>query len=126
MNGKLRMKAVTKAVFPVAWLGAQFLPATKAMPKELLPISDKPILQYAVEEAIVAGITELVFVTDRTKRAIAHHFDASPELKRELHEKCKDDLADAIHSIIPDHVNCILFASPAPWASDTPCSAQPP
>lgn len=106
------MTSVTKAVFPVAGLGTRFLPATKAMPKELLPIIDKPIIQYAVEEAIAAGITELVFVTGRTKRAIEDHFDTNPELERELLEKGKDDLAAAIHGIIPDHVNCIFIRQP--------------
>jgi UTP--glucose-1-phosphate uridylyltransferase len=106
------MTSITKAVFPVAGLGTRFLPATKAMPKELLPIIDKPIIQYAVEEAIAVGITELVFVTGRTKRAIEDHFDLNPELERELHEKGKDDLAAAIHSIIPDHVNCIFIRQP--------------
>ena len=106
------MTSVTKAVFPVAGLGTRFLPATKAMPKELLPIIDKPIIQYAVEEAIAAGITELVFVTGRTKRAIEDHFDTNPELERELLEKGKHDLAAAIHGIIPDHVNCIFIRQP--------------
>jgi UTP--glucose-1-phosphate uridylyltransferase len=77
------MTSITKAVFPVAGLGTRFLPATKAMPKELLPIIDKPIIQYAVEEAIAAGITDLVFITGRTKRAIEDHFDTNPELERE-------------------------------------------
>jgi UTP--glucose-1-phosphate uridylyltransferase len=106
------MTRVRKAVFPVAGLGTRFLPATKAMPKELLPIIDKPIIQYAVEEAIAAGITELIFVTGRTKRAIEDHFDANPELERELREKGKDDLAEAIHAIVPDHVNCIFIRQP--------------
>ena len=74
-------RKIRKAVFPVAGMGTRFLPATKAMPKELLPIIDKPLIQYAVEEAIEAGITELVFVTGRTKRAIEDHFDHSPELE---------------------------------------------
>ena len=106
------MIPITKAVFPVAGLGTRFLPATKAMPKELLPIIDKPIIQYAVEEAIAAGITELVFVTGRTKRAIEDHFDTNPELERELIAKGNDDLAAAIHGIIPDHVNCIFVRQP--------------
>ena len=106
------MTYITKAVFPVAGLGTRFLPATKAMPKELLPIIDKPIIQYAVEEAIAAGITDLVFITGRTKRAIEDHFDANPELERELSEKGKDDIAAAIHGIIPDHVNCIFIRQP--------------
>jgi UTP--glucose-1-phosphate uridylyltransferase len=103
---------IRKAVFPVAGLGTRFLPATKAMPKELLPIIDKPIIQYAVEEAIEAGITELVFVTGRTKRAIEDHFDAMPELERELRDKNKDEIADMIHAIVPDHVNCIFIRQP--------------
>jgi UTP--glucose-1-phosphate uridylyltransferase len=106
------MTHITKAVFPVAGLGTRFLPATKAMPKELLPIIEKPIIQYAVEEAIAAGITELIFVTGRTKRAIEDHFDLNPELERELYEQGKNDLAVAIHGIIPDHVNCIFIRQP--------------
>jgi UTP--glucose-1-phosphate uridylyltransferase len=106
------MTSITKAVFPVAGLGTRFLPATKAMPKELLPIIDKPIIQYAVEEAIAAGITELVFVTGRTKRAIEDHFDTNPDLERELIAKGNDDLAAAVHGIIPDHVNCIFIRQP--------------
>lgn len=106
------MTSVTKAVFPVAGLGTRFLPATKAMPKELLPIIDKPIIQYAVEEAIAAGITQLIFVTGRTKRAIEDHFDTNLGLERELREKGKDDLAAAIHGIVPDHVNCIYIRQP--------------
>lgn len=100
---------IRKAVFPVAGLGTRFLPATKAMPKELLPIIDKPLIQYAVEEAIEAGITELVFVTGRTKRAIEDHFDAIPDLERDLRKKGKDDMADMIHDIVPSHVNCIFI-----------------
>lgn len=110
----LKNQSVTKAVLPVAGLGTRFLPATKAMPKELLPIIDKPIIQYAVEEAVAAGITDLVFVTGRTKRAIEDHFDANPELERELREKGKDDLAAAIHDIVPDHVNCIFIRQHRP------------
>jgi UTP--glucose-1-phosphate uridylyltransferase len=111
-EGKLRR--VTKAVFPVAGLGTRFLPATKAMPKELLPIIDKPIIQYAVEEAVAAGITDLIFVTGRTKRSIEDHFDDNPELERELRQKGKDDLAAAIHDIVPDHVNCIFIRQKRP------------
>jgi UTP--glucose-1-phosphate uridylyltransferase len=103
---------VRKAVFPVAGLGTRFLPATKAMPKELLPIIDKPVIQYAVEEAIEAGINELIFVTGRTKRAIEDHFDSNPELERELRAKGKDELADMIESIVPKHVNCIFLRQP--------------
>ena len=78
------MKKVRKAVFPVAGMGTRFLPATKASPKEMLPIVDKPLIQYAVEEAIAAGIKELIFITGRHKRAIEDHFDRAPELEAEL------------------------------------------
>ena len=84
------------------------------MPKELLLIIDKPIIQYAVEEAIAAGITELVFITGRTKRAIEDHFDANPELERELHEKGRDDVIATVRGIIPDHVNCVFIRQPRP------------
>jgi len=103
---------IRKAVFPVAGLGTRFLPATKAMPKELLPIIDKPIIQYAVEEAVAAGITDLIFVTGRTKRAIADHFDANPELERVLRESGKDDVADMVCNIVPDGVRCIFLRQP--------------
>ena len=108
----LHPKKIRKAVFPVAGLGTRFLPATKAMPKELLPIIDKPLIQLAVEEAIAAGITELIFITGRNKRAIEDHFDISPELERELREKGKGEVADMIHKIVPDHVNCIFIRQP--------------
>jgi UTP--glucose-1-phosphate uridylyltransferase len=94
------MTSITKAVFPVAGLGTRFLPATKAMPKELLSIIDKLIIQYAVEEAIAASIMDLVFIMGRTKRAIEDHLDTNPELERELSEKSKDDITGAIHGII--------------------------
>jgi len=102
------MKTIRKAVFPVAGLGTRFLPATKAMPKELLPIIDKPVIQFAVEEAIDAGITDLVFVTGRTKRAIEDHFDGNPELDGVLKNRGKLELLEKIHSIIPPGVNCIF------------------
>ena len=103
---------IRKAVFPVAGLGTRFLPATKAMPKELLPIIDKPIIQYAVEEAVAAGITDLIFVTGRTKRAIEDHFDANPELERALRDKGKDEVADMIRNIVPEGVRCIFLRQP--------------
>ena len=81
------MRKIRKAVFPVAGLGTRFLPATKASPKEMLPVVDKPLIQYAVEEAIEAGITELIFVTSSTKRSIEDHFDKSYELEAELEKK---------------------------------------
>lgn len=106
------MKKIRKAVFPVAGLGTRFLPATKAMPKELLPLIDKPIIQYAVEEAIEAGITDLIFVTGRTKRAIEDHFDSNPELERALRDKGKDDVAEMIRNIVPEGVRCIFLRQP--------------
>ena len=102
------MERITKAVFPVAGLGTRFLPATKAMPKELLPIIDKPVIQFAVQEAISAGITDMVFVTGRTKRAIEDHFDGNPELESVLAERGKHQLLDEIRNIIPPGVNCIF------------------
>jgi UTP--glucose-1-phosphate uridylyltransferase len=99
-------KQITKAVFPVAGLGTRFLPATKASPKEMLPIVDKPLIQYAVEEAIAAGITEMIFVTGRNKRAIEDHFDKAYELEAELEAKNKQALLDTIRSIKPNNVEC--------------------
>uniref|UniRef100_UPI003D0745E3 UTP--glucose-1-phosphate uridylyltransferase GalU n=1 Tax=Alcaligenes faecalis TaxID=511 RepID=UPI003D0745E3 len=106
------MKPIRKAVFPVAGLGTRFLPATKAMPKEMLPIVDKPLIQYAVEEAVAAGVTELIFITGRNKRAIEDHFDSIPELEQELEGKNKLELLDAIQNIIPSHVSCIYTRQP--------------
>jgi UTP--glucose-1-phosphate uridylyltransferase len=99
-------KKITKAVFPVAGLGTRFLPATKASPKEMLSIVDKPLIQYAVEEAIAAGITEMIFVTGRNKRAIEDHFDKAYELEAELEARNKTALLDVIRSIKPDNVEC--------------------
>lgn len=99
---------IRKAIFPVAGLGTRFLPATKAMPKELLPIIDKPLIQYAVEEAISVGCTELIFVTGRTKRAIEDHFDGNAELVSNLRRQGKNGLAEMVHSIIPEHVNVVF------------------
>lgn len=108
------MKPIRKAVFPVAGLGTRFLPATKAMPKEMLPIVDKPLIQYAVEEAIAAGITELIFVTGRNKRAIEDHFDRMPELESELIAQKKTSLLALVHEIIPPHVHCIYTRQASP------------
>ena len=94
-------KIVRKAVFPVAGFGTRFLPATKAMPKELLPIVDKPLIQYAVEEAIRAGIDTLIFVTGRNKRAIEDHFDANLELEAALRAKGKHEQADMVRNVLP-------------------------
>lgn len=102
------MTKIRKAVFPVAGFGTRFLPATKAMPKELLPIVDKPLIQYAAEEAIAAGIDTLIFVTGRNKRAIEDHFDANKELETMLRAKGKDALADMVRNIIPEGVECIF------------------
>ena len=103
MNSKIR-----KAVFPVAGLGTRFLPATKAMPKELLPIIDKPLIQYAVEEAIAAGLDTLIFITGRNKRAIEDHFDSNKELEIALRSKGKNDMADMVKNILPKGVECIF------------------
>ena len=94
------MKPIRKAVFPVNGMGTRFLPATKAMPKEMLPVVDMPLIQYAVNEAVAAGITEMIFVTGRSKRAIEDHFDSHPELERELEEKGKTELLELTRDII--------------------------
>jgi UTP--glucose-1-phosphate uridylyltransferase len=107
-------KPITKAVFPVAGLGSRFLPATKAQPKEMLPIVDKPLIQYAVEEAVAAGITELIFVTGRSKRAIEDHFDTAYELEDTLRLAGKDDLLALVTDIIPPHVKCIFTRQSRP------------
>ncbi|MCP3019365.1 UTP--glucose-1-phosphate uridylyltransferase GalU [Cupriavidus basilensis] len=103
---------VTKAVFPVAGLGTRFLPATKASPKEMLPVVDKPLIQYAVEEAMAAGITEMIFVTGRSKRAIEDHFDKAYELEAELEAKNKQALLTLVRSIKPSHVECFYVRQP--------------
>ena len=100
---------ITKAVFPVAGLGTRFLPATKASPKEMLPIVDKPLIQYAVEEAVAAGIDTMIFVTGRNKMAIPDHFDKSYELECELEAKGKQKTLDLIQNIIPAHVSCVFI-----------------
>ncbi|SAL48623.1 UTP-glucose-1-phosphate uridylyltransferase [Caballeronia terrestris] len=108
------MLKVKKAVFPVAGLGTRFLPATKASPKEMLPIVDKPLIQYAVEEAIAAGITEMIFVTGRGKRAIEDHFDKSYEVEAELQARGKQALLDLVRSIKPSHVDCFYVRQAEP------------
>jgi UTP--glucose-1-phosphate uridylyltransferase len=107
------MTRIRKAVFPVAGLGSRFLPATKAQPKEMLPIVDRPLIQYAVEEAVAAGITELIFVTGRNKRAIEDHFDKAYELESELEASNKQQLLDIVRNVIPKNVNCIYTRQPA-------------
>ena len=106
------MKNVKKAVFPVAGLGTRFLPATKASPKEMLPIVDKPLIQYAVEEAVAAGITDMVFVTGRSKRAIEDHFDKAYELEKELALKKKMEMLELVQNLLPKHINCIYIRQP--------------
>ena len=101
-------KKIRKAVFPAAGLGSRFLPATKAMPKELLPIVDKPLIQYAAEEAVEAGIDTLIFVTGRNKRAVEDHFDTNSELEFALRSKGKNDEANMIRHILPRGVECIF------------------
>ena len=103
------MKKIKKAVFPVAGLGTRFLPATKASPKEMLPVVDKPLIQYAVEEAVAAGMDQMIFITGRSKRAIADHFDKAFELEHELEAKGKEKLLQIVRSIVPDHVSCIYL-----------------
>jgi UTP--glucose-1-phosphate uridylyltransferase len=100
---------ITKAVFPVAGLGTRFLPATKASPKEMLPIVDKPLIQYAVEEAIAAGITNMIFITGRTKRSIEDHFDKAYELETELEARGKKELLGIVRNTVPQDVKCIYI-----------------
>jgi len=100
---------ITKAVFPVAGLGTRFLPATKASPKEMLPIVDKPLIQYAVEEAVAAGIDTMIFVTGRNKRSIPDHFDKAYELEAELVAKDKLRVLEVVQNIIPAHVSCVFI-----------------
>ena len=97
---------VRKAVFPVAGMGTRFLPATKANPKEMMPVVDKPLIQYAVEEAVEAGITEMIFVTGRTKRSIADHFDKAYELEHQLEQRGKKALLDIAQNVVPKGVSC--------------------
>jgi len=103
---------IRKAIFPVAGMGTRFLPATKASPKEMLPVVDKPIIQYAVEEAISAGITELIFVTSISKRAIEDHFDSNYELEDRLKKAGKDSFLDMVRNILPSHVSCAYVRQP--------------
>ncbi|MDR1063113.1 MAG: UTP--glucose-1-phosphate uridylyltransferase GalU [Azoarcus sp.] len=100
---------ITKAVFPVAGLGTRFLPATKASPKEMLPIVDKPLIQYAVEEAVAAGMTDMIFITGRTKRSIEDHFDKAYELETELEARGKEELLEIVRHTVPKNVKCIYI-----------------
>lgn len=105
---------VSKAVFPVGGLGTRFLPATKAIPKEMLPVVDKPLIQYAVEEAYAAGIRQMIFVTGRHKRAIGDHFDVAFELEYELERGHKTELLALVHAIKPDDMDCVFVRQPRP------------
>ncbi len=107
-------KPIRTAVFPVAGRGTRFLPATKASPKEMLPIVDKPLIQYAAEEALAAGATQLVFITGSSKRAIEDHFDSAPELEAALEAQGKQELLESLHSIVPASATCIYIRQPAP------------
>ncbi|MFO1321511.1 MAG: UTP--glucose-1-phosphate uridylyltransferase GalU [Burkholderiales bacterium] len=107
MTGPIRT-----AVFPVAGLGTRFLPVTKASPKEMLPIVDKPLIQHAVEEAVNAGITQMVFITGRNKRAIEDHFDKAFELETELEARGRTQLLEILHGIVPKNVSCIYVRQP--------------
>jgi UTP--glucose-1-phosphate uridylyltransferase len=107
-------KPVRTVVFPVAGRGTRFLPATKASPKEMLPVVDKPLIQYAAEEALAAGATQLVFVTGSSKRAIEDHFDSAPELEAALEAQGKQELLDSLRSIVPASATCIYIRQPAP------------
>jgi UTP--glucose-1-phosphate uridylyltransferase len=100
---------VTKAVFPVAGMGTRFLPATKASPKEMMPVVDKPLIQYAVEEAAIAGVRDMVFITGRNKRAIEDHFDKAYEMEAELAAKNKLALLEIVRNTVPRGVNCIFI-----------------
>ena len=106
------MRAMTKAVFPVAGFGSRFLPATKASPKEMMPVVDKPLIQYAVEEAVTAGLTEMIFITGRHKRAIEDHFDKAYEIENELASRGKRDLLELVQGILPRNVSCIYIRQP--------------
>jgi len=108
------MPKIRTAVFPVAGRGTRFLPATKASPKEMLPIVDKPLIQYAAEEALAAGAEKLVFITGSAKRAIEDHFDSDFELEKELEAQGKLDLLDAVRGIVPSYASCIYIRQPAP------------
>lgn len=106
------MNKITKAVFPVAGLGTRFLPATKASPKEMLPIVDKPLIQYAAEEAIAGGATELIFITGKNKRSIEDHFDNAGELEASLEASGKKEMLEILKAILPSHVSCIFIRQP--------------
>lgn len=109
----MKIQPIRKCVFPVAGMGTRFLPATKASPKEMLPIVDKPLIQYAVEEAVAAGCTELVFITGRNKRCIEDHFDKAYELETELAYRNQNKLLDFVQDILPPNVTCLYIRQPS-------------
>jgi UTP--glucose-1-phosphate uridylyltransferase len=111
---KVSAMRIQKAVFPVGGLGTRFLPATKAIPKEMLPVVDKPLIQYAVDEAYAAGIREMIFITGRHKRAIGDHYDAAFELEYELERGNKTELLQLVHDIKPDDMDCVFIRQPRP------------
>ena len=114
-QGEAVMEVETdKAVFPVDGMGSRFLPATKASPKEMMPIVDKPLIQYAVEEAVAAGITDMVFITGRNKRAIEDHFDKAYEMEAELELRGKNELLRLVQETVPAHINCIYIRQAEP------------
>jgi UTP--glucose-1-phosphate uridylyltransferase len=106
------MNQITKAVFPVAGMGTRFLPATKASAKEMMPVVDKPLIQYAVQEAVAAGMNEMIFITGRGKRAIEDHFDKAIELEAELSQRGKNDLLQIVQEILPRDVSCVYVRQP--------------
>ena len=110
----MKTKAVKTCVFPVAGRGTRFLPVTKASPKEMLPIVDKPLIQYAVDEALSAGAETLIFITGSSKRAIEDHFDSNPELEAVLQVQGKQDLLDTLRGILPGWATCVYIRQPAP------------
>lgn len=114
MQREQKMQKIKKAIFPVAGLGTRFLPVTKASPKEMLPVVDKPLIQYAVEEAIEAGIEEMIFVTNSAKRAIEDHFDRNFELEKVLHEKQKFKALAEIQQLLPKHVKVTYIRQSEP------------
>jgi UTP--glucose-1-phosphate uridylyltransferase len=114
MSVKQKRNVIDVAVFPVAGRGTRFLPATKASPKEMLPIVDKPLIQYAVEEALAAGARRLVFITGSSKRAIEDHFDSDGELENLLLKQGKSDLLNTLRSVLPSYASCIYIRQPAP------------
>lgn len=109
---KLQNKRIRKAVFPVAGMGTRFLPATKANPKEMMTIVDKPLIQYAVEEAIYSGMTELIFVTSSSKRAIEDHFDSNFELETKLRARGDDTTLKIVRNVLPEGVSCVYIRQP--------------